>query len=79
MILHILAFSAPGFSNLFTSSILNALDLYMNYTAEVVLLHMYIVVCLWCMSMSILYMFDYIIYFCDPKVVLDSTSVVFII
>ncbi len=36
------SFSIPGFSNLFTGSTLNALDLYMKYTAEVVPLHTYI-------------------------------------
>ncbi len=41
--LWIMALSVPGFSNLFTDSALNALDLYMKYTAEVVPLRMYIV------------------------------------
>ncbi len=41
--LWILAFSVPGFSSLFSCSALNALDLYMQYTAEVVPLCTYIV------------------------------------
>ncbi len=36
-------FSVHGYSNLFTGSALNALDLYINYTAEVVPLRTYIV------------------------------------
>ncbi len=39
----ILAFSVPGFSNLFIGSVLNALDVYMKYTAELVPLRTYIV------------------------------------
>ncbi len=35
--------SVTGFSNLFTGSALNTLDLYMKYTAEVVPLRTYIV------------------------------------
>ncbi len=41
--LPILAFSVPGYSNLFTGSVLNVLDLYIKYTAEVVRLRTYIV------------------------------------
>ncbi len=41
--LWIWAFSVHSFSNLFSSSNLNTLDLYMKYTAEMVPLHMYIV------------------------------------
>ncbi len=37
-----LVFTVPGFSNLFTGSTLNALDLYMKYTAEVFPLCTYI-------------------------------------
>ncbi len=43
LVMWILAFSVPGFSNLFTGSALNALDLYMKYTVEMVPLHTYIV------------------------------------
>ncbi len=35
--------SVPGYSNLFTGFVLNALDMYMNYTVEVTHLHSYIV------------------------------------
>ncbi len=38
-----LYFSVPGYSNLFTGSALNTLNLYMKYTAEAVPLRMYIV------------------------------------
>ncbi len=41
--LWMLAFSVPNFSNIVTGSTLNALDMYMIYTAEVVPLCMYIV------------------------------------
>ncbi len=39
----ILAFYLPGVSNLFTGSTLNALDLYMKYTIDVVHVCKYIV------------------------------------
>ncbi len=38
-----LGISVPGYSNLFTGSVWNTLDLYMKYTAEVVPLRIYIV------------------------------------